>query len=79
MQVQLNYEAIEEIFKSVLVEDYKRLKKDIKELKRCHKGEYNQVEDLKDMKRVKKAYVEVIRYAFHEVEAMSILGKDYEK
>lgn len=79
MEVKLNYEAVEEIFKSTLVEDYESLKKDIKTLKRKETLLPHQEIDLKSYKKTKKAYARVISYVFTHEEARAVLGKDFGK
>ena len=63
MKVELSNDAVDQIFRSVLVQDYKMLKEDIKRLKEKKDNLANyQKEDLKANKRYKKAMEIMLEY-----------------
>ena len=76
--VELNDEAMDAIFRNILVEDYNSLCRDIKTLKKERKAiglkEY-QVEDLSDNIRYRDAMKVLIGYYFAHNEAQEILKK----
>ena len=63
MKIEISSEAVDTIFRSVLIEDYKMLKEDIKRLKakKAELKEY-QKQDLKANKRYKKAMKVLLEY-----------------
>ena len=63
MKVELSSDAVDSIFRSVMIQDYKSLKDDIKRLKdkKPNLQEY-QKEDLKANKRYKKAMEVLLEY-----------------
>lgn len=63
MKVELSNDAVDNIFRSVMIQDYKMLKEDIKRLKdqKPNLKEY-QKEDLKANKRYKKAMEVLLEY-----------------
>lgn len=78
--IELDQEMLDSIFKQILVEDYKALGNDIKELKKLKKtkGLANyQLEDLVNDIKYRKALATAITYYFARSEAQSILGKRY--
>lgn len=63
MKVELSSDAVDGIFRSVLIQDYKGLKKDIKRLKDKKPNlQAYQKEDLKANKRYKKAMEVMLEY-----------------
>lgn len=76
--IELDAEAMDAIFRSILVEDYNSLCRDIKALKKERKAiglkEY-QVEDLSDNIRYRDAMKILIGYYFPHSEAQEILKK----
>lgn len=63
MKVELSSDAVDSIFRSVMIQDYKGLKEDIRRLKnqKPNLKEY-QKEDLKANKRYKKAMEVLLEY-----------------
>lgn len=63
MKVELSNDAVDNIFRSVMIQDYKSLKDDIKRLKdkKPNLQDY-QKEDLKANKRYKKAMEVLLEY-----------------
>lgn len=63
MKVELSNDAVDSVFRSVMIQDYKMLKEDIKRLKdqKLNLKEY-QKEDLKANKRYKKAMEVLLEY-----------------
>jgi stress response protein YsnF len=63
MKIELSNDAVDNIFRSVMIQDYKMLKEDIKRLKdqKPNLKEY-QKEDLKANKRYKKAMEVLLEY-----------------
>lgn len=63
MKIELTSDAVDNIFRSVMIQDYKMLKKDIKRLKdqKPNLKEY-QKEDLKANERYKKAMEILLEY-----------------
>ena len=78
--VELNDEAMDAIFRNILVEDYNSLCRDIKALKKERKTsglkEY-QIEDLADNIRYRDAMKVLIGYYFAHNEAQEILKKKF--
>ena len=76
--IELDTEAMDAIFRNILVEDYNSLCRDIKTLKKERKAiglkEY-QVEDLSDNIRYRDAMKVLIGYYFAHEEAQEILKK----
>jgi hypothetical protein len=62
MKVELNNDAVDAIFQSILIEDYKMLKSDTKRLKESPKLEKYQHEDLKANKKYLKAMKCLMEY-----------------
>lgn len=63
MKVELSTEAVDSIFRSVMIQDYKMLKEDIKRLKDKKPDlQAYQKEDLKANKRYKKAMEVLLEY-----------------
>ena len=76
--VELDTEAMDSIFRTILVEDYLRLKEDIKRLKKKHKNDglkTFEYEDLIDNIRYRDAMKVLIGYYFAHSEAQEILKK----
>ena len=81
MKVNLNYEAVDGIFKSVLVDDWKSIKAELIEMKALKKQVQlppHRLEDYKHQKKLKKAYEALIRYYFWSGEAESIIAGESE-
>lgn len=78
--IELQADTLDDIFKQILVEDYRSLCRDIKALKKERKTsglkEY-QIEDLSDNIRYRDALKTAITYYFAHDEAQVILGKHY--
>ena len=76
--IELDTEAMDAIFRTILVEDYHSLCRDIKSLKKERKTiglkEY-QIEDLSDNIRYRDAMKVLIGYYFAHEEAQTILKK----
>ena len=76
--IELDAEAMDTIFRNILVEDYNSLCRDIKSLKKERKyiglKEY-QIEDLSDNIRYRDAMKVLIGYYFAHEEAQTILKK----
>lgn len=63
MKVELSSDAVDSIFRDVLIQDYKSLKQDIKRLKDKKPNlQAYQKEDLKANKRYKKAMETMLEY-----------------
>lgn len=63
MKVELSSDAVDNIFRSILIQDYKSLKEDIKRLKDKKPDlQAYQKEDLKANKRYKKAMEVLLEY-----------------
>jgi hypothetical protein len=76
--VELNDEAMDAIFRNILVEDYRRLKEDIKRLKKKHKNDglkTFEYEDLINNIRFRDAMKVLIGYYFAHEEAQTIIKK----
>ena len=76
--IELDTEAMDSIFRTILVEDYLRLKEDIKRLKKKHKNDglkTFEYEDLIDNIRYRDAMKVLIGYYFAHSEAQEILKK----
>jgi len=76
--VELDTEAMDAIFRTILVEDYHRIKEDIKRLKKKHKAEglkTFEYEDLINDIRFRDAMKVLIGYYFAHSEAQEILKK----
>jgi len=76
--IELDDEAMDTIFRNILVEDYRRLKEDIKRLKKKHKAEglkTFEYEDLINNIRFRDSMKVLIGYYFPHSEAQDILKK----
>lgn len=62
MKVELSNDAVDQIFRSVLIQDYKMLKEDIKRLKEVDELKSYQKDDLKANKRYKKSMEVLLEY-----------------
>lgn len=62
MKVELNQDAVDAIFQSMLLQDYVYLKSDTKRLKESKNLEEYQKQDLKDNKRYLKAMKTLLPY-----------------
>ena len=62
MKVELSNDAVDQIFRSVLIQDYKMLKEDIKRLKEVDELKPYQKDDLKANKRYKKSMEVLLEY-----------------
>lgn len=62
MKVELSNDAVDQIFRSVLIQDYKMLKEDIRRLKEVDELKSYQKEDLKANKRYKKSMEVLLEY-----------------
>jgi hypothetical protein len=75
-------EALDEIVNSILIEDWRNAKDEVKRLKKRLKnplgGEYLKTleTDLKFHKKVKKAYEAVLRYSLPYEQANELLGEE---
>lgn len=74
--------AIDEIVNEVLIEDWKAAKEEIKRIKKVLKAEHITdshkevlLEDLKDHKKLRKAYEVILRYSLPHETAKLILGE----
>lgn len=76
MKVELSSEAVDNIFRDVMIQDYKNLKSDIRNLKDSKDLKPYQKEDLKANKRYKKAMEIMLEYYVGADWKKSI--KDYE-
>ena len=75
MLIDIDPETLDDIVRKVLVEDWKRVRHEVRSLKNKETLLPHHEEDLKDMKKVKKAYETLIRYTHKHDEAFEILGK----
>jgi len=75
MKIEIDHEAFDGIFKAILVDDLRAIKEEIKRLKGIETPYQHHKEDLKDQKKLKKAYERLIRYTHTAMEAEEILGK----
>lgn len=62
MKVELNRDAVDAIFRSILIEDYLNLKNDIKRLKETPELQRYQKEDLEANKKYIKAMKTLMEY-----------------
>lgn len=78
--IELDQEMMDNIFRQIIVEDYRSLCRDIKALKKEHKNsglKTHQYEDLVDNIRYRDALKVAITYYFAHDEACEILSKKH--
>ena len=75
MLVEIDQQTLDDMFKKVLVEDWKSIKREIKDLKSREVLLDHHKEDLKYTKKNKKAYERLIRYTHTHDESEEILGR----
>lgn len=75
MLIDLKQETADDIFKKILIEDWSRLKQEVKEYKENENLLPHQQEDFNYSKKLKKAYERIIRYICTSDEADEIIGK----
>jgi hypothetical protein len=76
--IELDTEAMDAIFRTILVEDYHMIKEDIKRLKKKHKNDVLKTfeyEDLINNIRFRDAMKVLIGYYFAHEEAQTIIKK----
>jgi hypothetical protein len=62
MKIEISTEAVDEIFRSILIQDYINLKSDIRRLKESPDLKDYQKEDLNDNKKYLKAMKKMMQY-----------------
>ena len=75
MLIELKEDTVDEMFRKMIVEDWKRVKQEIRRLKEHDSLLPFQREDLEYNKKIKKAYERIIRYNHTHDEAEEIIGK----
>lgn len=75
MLVEIKEEALDDLYRKLIVEDWKLIKVEIRDLKRKENLIPCQKEDLVNLKKLRKAYEKVIRYHYTRDEALEIIGK----
>ena len=80
MLVELRSEVFDDLFKKILIEDWKNVKSEIKRLKRLENRTRDGYEqELKFHKKLKKSYEYIIKYTHSYEEAEEIIGKKEKK
>ena len=75
MLVEIKEEALDDLYRKMIVEDWRLVKQEIKSLKKYENLPPHRQEDLKYSKKLKKAYERIIRYHYTRDEALEIIGK----
>lgn len=75
MLVEIKEEALDDLYRKMIVEDWSLIKVEIRDLKRKENLIPCQKEDLVNLKKLKKAYEKIIRYHYTRDEALEIIGK----
>jgi hypothetical protein len=75
MLVELKQDALDDLYRKMIVEDWKLIKYEIKSLKGKENLPPHRQEDLDNIKKLKKAYERIIRYHYTREEALEIIGK----
>lgn len=74
MKIEIDTEFCDQLFKQILVEDWKLVKMELNRLKSIENPLSHHLEDLKIQKKLKKAYETIIRYTHSYDEANEIVG-----
>lgn len=75
MKLEIDSSAFDDIFKAILIEDWKTVKGEVNRLRSIESPYSHHLDDIKYNKKLKKAYERIIRYVCSHGEAEEILGK----
>jgi hypothetical protein len=75
MKLEIESDAFDDLFKAILIDDWKKVKGEGMRLRSSENLYPNQKDEIKYNKKLRKAYERIIRYVCTYYEAEEILGK----
>lgn len=75
MKIEIETDAFDDIFKAILIDDWKKVKEEGKRLNSSEITFSTHEDEIKYNKKLRKAYERIIRYVCTYYEAEEILGK----